>query len=186
MQQSSRITNLRRSSIDRDGDPFLQSFDCDKKSANPSSISNPNAFGAPGQAKGFQSRPQQGQQPFTDSFGLPNNRTESPIGIGNGTGDGIKPQGLGNRQTSLEEMRARDRYGLAGFMGQMKSNNPDTRALAIGQDLTTLGLNLNSAELVGPAIRYSPDCVFALLPLSLHSCFSTSSRTTMSRPTNYS
>ena len=146
MQQASRLTSLRRSSIDRDGDAFLQSFDRDQKSTNPSTIPNSGAFGPPGQAKGFQLRPQQGQQPFADGFGVPNNRSESPLGIGNGTGDGIKPPGLGNRRTPLEEMRARDRYGLPGFMGQLRSNNPDTRALAIGQDLTSLGLNLNSAE----------------------------------------
>ena len=123
----------------------------DPKSATPSTLSNTNAFGAPGQAKGFQSRPPQNQQPFMDNFASLNNRTESPVGIGNGNGNGngldkANATGLGDRQTPLEEMSESARYGLAGLMSQLRSNNPDVRALAIGQDLTTLGLNLNSAE----------------------------------------
>ena len=146
VQQSTRPTNPRRNSFDRDADAFLQSFEREQKSANLSTMSNSSVFGAPGQAKGFQSRSQQGQQPFADNFGLPNNRSESPLGIGNGTGDSIRAQWTGNRQTPLDDLRARSRYGLPSFVAQVKSDNPDVRALAAGQDLTMLGLNLNSAE----------------------------------------
>lgn len=39
-----------------------------------------------------------------------------------------------------------DRFGLAGLMATVRSENPDVAGLAIGQDLNQLGLNLNSAE----------------------------------------
>ena len=49
-------------------------------------------------------------------------------------------------QTPLSQMSALDRYGLAGLLSMVRSDNPDVAGLAIGQDLTQLGLNLNSPE----------------------------------------
>ena len=43
-------------------------------------------------------------------------------------------------------MSAIDEFGLAGFLSTINNDNPDVSYLARGQDLTTLGLNLNSAE----------------------------------------
>ena len=138
-----------------EGDNFIQNFidrERDQKSNTPSTTSNNNAFGAPGQAKDFQSRPQQNQQSFMDNFSASNHRTESPMGISNGSASGNNKannaQGSGDRQTPIEDMNETARYSLPGLMGQMRSNNSDVRALAVGQDLTTLGLNLNSAEYV--------------------------------------
>lgn len=39
-----------------------------------------------------------------------------------------------------------DRYGLKGLLGVIRMTDPDLTTLAIGTDLTTLGLNLNSRE----------------------------------------
>lgn len=39
-----------------------------------------------------------------------------------------------------------DRFGLAGLLANVRSENPDVAGLAIGQDLNQLGLNLNSVE----------------------------------------
>ena len=39
-----------------------------------------------------------------------------------------------------------DRFGLAGLISTIRSDNPDVAGLAIGQDLNHLGLNLNSVE----------------------------------------
>lgn len=49
-------------------------------------------------------------------------------------------------QTTLSQMSALDRYGLHGLLATVRSENPDVASLAIGQDLTQLGLNLNSPE----------------------------------------
>ncbi|KNE64640.1 hypothetical protein AMAG_09997 [Allomyces macrogynus ATCC 38327] len=43
-----------------------------------------------------------------------------------------------------------DKYGLLGLLGIIRLTDPDTNALALGTDLTTLGLNLNSPELLYP------------------------------------
>ncbi|XP_010535513.1 PREDICTED: probable NOT transcription complex subunit VIP2 [Tarenaya hassleriana] len=42
--------------------------------------------------------------------------------------------------------QSEDRYGLVALLGIIKMSNPDLSSLALGIDLTTLGLNLNSTE----------------------------------------
>ena len=49
-------------------------------------------------------------------------------------------------KTPLSEMSPIDRWGLAGLVETIQNADPDISSLAIGQDLTTLGLNLNSQE----------------------------------------
>ena len=49
-------------------------------------------------------------------------------------------------QTSLLQMSELDRFGLPGLLATVRSENVDVASLAIGQDLTQLGLNLNSPE----------------------------------------
>lgn len=41
-----------------------------------------------------------------------------------------------------------EEFGLQGFLSTISNENPEVSYLARGQDLTTLGLNLNSAECV--------------------------------------
>ncbi|KAL8710629.1 MAG: hypothetical protein Q9220_004853 [cf. Caloplaca sp. 1 TL-2023] len=48
--------------------------------------------------------------------------------------------------TPLDEMAPIDRWGLAGLFSQLRSPDPDVIAMAIGQDLTQLGMDLDSPE----------------------------------------
>ncbi len=47
---------------------------------------------------------------------------------------------------SLSAMNDTDRYGLAGLLHMIRNENSDIGAIAIGQDLTALGLDLNQPE----------------------------------------
>lgn len=38
------------------------------------------------------------------------------------------------------------KYGLLGLLGVIRMTDPDLNTLALGSDLTTVGLNLDSAE----------------------------------------
>jgi hypothetical protein len=54
----------------------------------------------------------------------------------------------GRIKTPLSEMAPIDRWGLKGLLSTINSEDPATAALAAGQDLTTLGLDVNSQEFV--------------------------------------
>lgn len=41
-----------------------------------------------------------------------------------------------------------DKFGLAGLLRMIHSESPDVASLAVGQDLMTLGLDLNQPEYV--------------------------------------
>ncbi|GMF70826.1 unnamed protein product [Aspergillus oryzae] len=51
-------------------------------------------------------------------------------------------------QPPLGEMSELDKFGLAGLLRMIHSDSPDVAALAVGQDLMTLGLDLNQPEYV--------------------------------------
>lgn len=57
-------------------------------------------------------------------------------------------------QPPLEQMNELDRFGLAGLLRMIHSESPDVASLAVGQDLMTLGLDLNQPEYVfsGPML----------------------------------
>ena len=57
------------------------------------------------------------------------------------TGIGIPPRSRSPNQAS--EM---DRFGVEGLLSAIRNADNDVSSLAIGQDLTTLGLDLNSSE----------------------------------------
>ncbi|KAK2746684.1 hypothetical protein FQN57_003028 [Myotisia sp. PD_48] len=60
-----------------------------------------------------------------------------------------QPSGGANQtmeQTPLSQMNERDRFGLAGLLAMIHSDSPDVASLAIGQDLMSLGLDLNQPE----------------------------------------
>lgn len=61
------------------------------------------------------------------------------FGGGKGSGGG---KGVGGGQMAA----ATDRFGLLGLLGVIRMSDPDLTTLALGTDLTTLGLNLNSPE----------------------------------------
>ncbi|KAG2673616.1 hypothetical protein I3843_13G087800 [Carya illinoinensis] len=81
---------------------------------------------------------------------------------------------------------ATDQYGLLGLLSVIRMSNPDLTSLALGIDLTTLGLNLNSTENLhktfgspwsdepakGDPEFTVPQCYYAKQPPALHvSCF---------------
>ena len=49
-------------------------------------------------------------------------------------------------QPPLSQMSELDRFGLAGLLRMIHRESPDVASLAIGQDLMTLGLDLNQPE----------------------------------------
>lgn len=49
-------------------------------------------------------------------------------------------------QPPLAEMSELDKFGLAGLLRMIHSDSPDVASLAVGQDLMTLGLDLNQPE----------------------------------------
>lgn len=53
-------------------------------------------------------------------------------------------------QPPLEQMSELDRFGLSGLLRMIHSESPDVASLAVGQDLMTLGLDLNQPESVFP------------------------------------
>ena len=74
-------------------------------------------------------RPQQGQyeQAFgTDSVGSPNGQV--------------------SQHKKLADMTDSERYGLPGLLSMIPLESPDYSSLAVGQDLTVLGLDLSRPE----------------------------------------
>nr|XP_043636595.1 probable NOT transcription complex subunit VIP2 [Erigeron canadensis] len=57
-----------------------------------------------------------------------------------GAGQSYRDQGMKSPQA------APDRFGLLGLLSVIRMSDPDLTSIALGIDLTTLGLNLNSAE----------------------------------------
>ncbi|MCJ1299565.1 hypothetical protein MMC08_002357 [Hypocenomyce scalaris] len=53
-------------------------------------------------------------------------------------------------QLPLSQMSELDRFGLAGILAMVRNDNQDLASLAIGQDLTQLGLDLNSSDPLYP------------------------------------
>jgi len=53
-------------------------------------------------------------------------------------------------QLPLSQMSDIDRFGLAGILAMVRNDNQDLASLAIGQDLTQLGLDLNSSDPLYP------------------------------------
>ena len=62
----------------------------------------------------------------------------------------MSPVSQSYRDQSLKSLQASqpapDRFGLLGLLSVIRMNDPDLTSLALGIDLTTLGLNLNSTD----------------------------------------
>ncbi|KAJ4955815.1 hypothetical protein NE237_012598 [Protea cynaroides] len=91
--------------------------------------------------------------------------------------------GQSYRDQNVKVMQAvPDRFGLLGLLSVIKLSNPELNSLALGTDLTTLGLNLSSANDIHkkfaspwsdePAkgeLEYTvPECYYARTPPPLH------------------
>ena len=101
----------------------------------------PDRGGAPGFPGGLrgqqpqqqqQAQQQQQQQQFPGLGGAQGGAFVDP----NASTKGSKPVGDANP----------DRFGLLGLLSVIRMSDPDLTTLALGTDLTTLGLNLNSAD----------------------------------------
>ncbi|KAG9442272.1 hypothetical protein H6P81_018126 [Aristolochia fimbriata] len=57
-----------------------------------------------------------------------------------------RDQSLKSLQGTTTQAVSPDRFGLLGLLGVIKLSDPDLSSLALGIDLTTLGLNLNSTD----------------------------------------
>ncbi|XP_062082519.1 probable NOT transcription complex subunit VIP2 isoform X2 [Humulus lupulus] len=91
----------------------------------------------------------------------------------------FKDQGIKSMQAAQS---APDRYGLLGLLSVIRMSDPDLTSLALGIDLTTLGLNLNSTENLhktfgspwsdepakGDPEFNVPQCYYAKQPPALH------------------
>ena len=53
-----------------------------------------------------------------------------------------------NQRRPVRRHEEHDRFGLMGLLGVIRMQDPDLTTLALGTDLTTLGLPLNSSDLV--------------------------------------
>ena len=60
------------------------------------------------------------------------------------------PSKQSSEQPPLADMSELDKFGLAGLLRMIHSDSPDVAGLAVGQDLMTLGLDLNQLE-YGPS-----------------------------------
>lgn len=56
------------------------------------------------------------------------------------------PAAQSAEQPPLPLMSELDRFGLSGLLRMIHSESPDVASLAVGQDLMTLGLDLNQPE----------------------------------------
>ncbi|KAF9253931.1 hypothetical protein DTO013E5_2021 [Penicillium roqueforti] len=61
-------------------------------------------------------------------------------------GQDVSNAAQNTEQPPLAQMSELDRFGLAGLLRMIHSESPDVASLAVGQDLMTLGLDLNQAE----------------------------------------
>ena len=87
------------------------------------------------------------QFPPQQQTGQPQQPSQGRQDYGARTGDSSRSNHTPDR-TPLSQMSELDEFGIQGFLNTINNENPDVSYLARGQDLTTLGLNLNSAECV--------------------------------------
>lgn len=83
-----------------------------------------------------------GQRSFAEQQVLPGETQET---TGNPPGFPA-PSKQSTEQPPLADMSELDKFGLAGLLRMIHSDSPDVAGLAVGQDLMTLGLDLNQLE----------------------------------------
>ncbi|KAL4917272.1 hypothetical protein BDW62DRAFT_86850 [Aspergillus aurantiobrunneus] len=80
------------------------------------------------------------------SNGVPGQEKEDLQTIPAAPGLSRPSQDAGAEQQPLAEMSELDKFGLAGLLRMIHSDSADVSSLAVGQDLMTLGLDLNQPE----------------------------------------
>ncbi|KAL3923424.1 MAG: hypothetical protein SGPRY_004220 [Prymnesium sp.] len=71
---------------------------------------------------------------------------ESVLGMGGKEHDDLVGSGLRSSGNSGMPAERAERYGLMGLLSVIRMTDQDLNTLALGTDLTTLGLNLNSSD----------------------------------------
>lgn len=106
---------------------------------------------------------------YSENFpALPQSRTLGGNNLGGGTSFGQQQVHMPTNATSRNHNTPlTGSYGLLGLMGLIRMEDPDRGSLALGSDLTSLGLNLNSAESLytifsGPWDDSSHETLFSL------------------------
>jgi CCR4-NOT transcription complex subunit 2 len=79
-------------------------------------------------------------------FGMEGGVSAMLGGLGKDEHGGLGGLGAGGGGTSVLLDGTTDRYGLMGLLNVIRMTDQDLNTLALGTDLTTLGLNLNSSE----------------------------------------
>ncbi|KAF8983023.1 hypothetical protein BGZ46_000103 [Entomortierella lignicola] len=79
--------------------------------------------------------------PLQNSSGLLSTARQGESGLNSSIGE--SSDGKSQGQLALDD---HDRFGLFGMLGVIRMADQDATTLTLGRDLTTLGLNLNSAE----------------------------------------
>lgn len=82
------------------------------------------------------------QNKYTDDYSVWHLQQRQPQGEAQETSG----SGQSAEQPPLSQMSELDRFGLAGLLRMIHSESPDVASLAVGQDLMTLGLDLNQPE----------------------------------------
>jgi CCR4-NOT transcription complex subunit 2 len=106
-----------------------------------------------------------GQRNFSDPQALQSRQTEDA------DGQEVSNAPQSSEQPPLAQMSELDRFGLAGLLRMIHSESPDVASLAVGQDLMTLGLDLNQAEYALPS--FLSLCIFFDSLRPLHTSFAT-------------
>lgn len=70
------------------------------------------------------------------------------FGGGDGTHESIQPpaQSLSSNRKRIADMTPMEKWGIPGLLAQIPTESPDHNPLAVGQDLTILGLDLNRPD----------------------------------------
>jgi len=112
--------------------------------SGPARVSSPAPAPVSGASNGlsgqpFQSLPQQPAQPRR----VPRSAAASPQEFRRDASEFV-----------FHEKKGPDRFGLIGLLSVIRMTDPDLNTLALGTDLTTLGLNLNSTDVLYATFAY--------------------------------
>lgn len=106
--------------------------------------------GAAGAAQLHQLQQQMGVADQFENLGLQQQQQQQRLlqqqQQGVGVGVGVKQPPAAGASPSKPGTSGPDRFGLLGLLSVIRMTDPDVTTLALGTDLTTLGLNLNSPE----------------------------------------
>lgn len=114
--------------------------------------------GSQGNVSGYEyfnhlQRSQQGTNANPNSSSnIPSSGLNNSSGNNSNTITGNNTQNNNNNNSNQKKgFSVPDRFGLLGILSVIRMTDPDLNTLASGVDLTTLGLNLNSAEILYPS-----------------------------------